>query len=306
MVRMVPPLRAALWQMGLCFPCPPVGGAAAALRSPLAAPPSLSPSPSPQAVAVRSMASLRQPPRRRPPRIRGAGAVPGPHPTGGAPSADAVSPSAAAVEAIRCPPRARGVGAARPRRWKVVRGDTVEVIGGRWAGARGRVVHVVRRAAGVVVEGVAVTPHAVRDADGVEQTLETEGLIHVSDVAVVCPSTGRPTRVGTAWLEDGTKVRVAKRSGAVIPRPAVGRRVPRRGGPDGPKDTSPEVAVARTYEDEEGLYGAYEDFLKLCEEGVRWDNTRVPGGVTVARGGKGGGETPPGEGEGAPRAETAA
>lgn len=138
-----------------------------------------------------------------------------------------------------------------------------------------------------MVEGVAVTPHTVRDSSGAEKTLETESIIHVSDVAVVCPSTGLPTKVGYAWLEDGTKVRVAKRSGAVIPRPSTGRRVPRRT-VDGPKDTPPEVAVARTYEDEEGLYGAYEDFLKLCEEGVRWDNTRVPGGLKIPQRGEAG------------------
>ncbi|OSX68485.1 hypothetical protein BU14_2714s0001, partial [Porphyra umbilicalis] len=219
------------------------------------------------AAATRGMASRRRTPPRRPsPRIRGAGAVPGPHPTGGVPSAEARSPSEAAIEAIRCPPRARGVGAARPRRWKVLRGDTVEVINGPWVGGRGRVLHVVRRAEGVVVSGVAVTAHKVRDANGAETELRTEGVIPVSNVAVVCPTTGRPTKVRYGWLEDGTKVRVAKVSGAVIPRPPGGRRVPLRA-TDGAMDTPPEVVVKRTYEDEEGLYGAYEEFLALCEAG---------------------------------------
>lgn len=54
--------------------------------------------------------------------------------------------------------------------------------------------------------------------------------IHYSSVNLVDPVTNLPTRISRKYLEDGTKVRVAKRSGAIIPRPEIlaERRKPMR------------------------------------------------------------------------------
>jgi large subunit ribosomal protein L24 len=46
--------------------------------------------------------------------------------------------------------------------------------------------------------------------------VEKEGPIHVSNVMVVDPSTGKPTRVGHKFLADGKKVRVSRKSGEMI------------------------------------------------------------------------------------------
>ena len=51
--------------------------------------------------------------------------------------------------------------------------------------------------------------------------MERERSIHYSNVNLVDPVTGLPTRVRRKILEDGTKVRVAKKSGAIIPRPEI-------------------------------------------------------------------------------------
>lgn len=185
-------------------------------------------------------------------RIRRGGAIPGPR-FGGKLSVDMLHRNESILESIRTPkPVVNPI-----KRWRIVRGDFVEVISGPEKGKRGRVLEVVRAANRVVVEGVQTVRKWVPQPDSSsKKMMVTEAPIYVSRVAVVCPETDRPTRVVFRYLEDGTKVRVAHRSGAVIPRPEIlkQRRKPKKE-KDGPKDTSPVVALQRTYQDEVGLYG---------------------------------------------------
>lgn len=60
--------------------------------------------------------------------------------------------------------------------------------------------------------------------------MKREVSVHYSNVNLICPVTDLPTRISRKWLEDGTKVRVSKRSGAIIPRPEIltQRRRPKR------------------------------------------------------------------------------
>jgi len=114
--------------------------------------------------------------------------------------------------------------AARKKRWNIYAGDTVQVVARRHPeyGKQGRVLAVQRDADTVVVDGVNVGPVTVPadEAKGVqEQTLDLPRSLHYSNVNLVDPVTGKPTRIRRQVLEDGTKVRVAKRSGAIIPRP---------------------------------------------------------------------------------------
>lgn len=73
-----------------------------------------------------------------------------------------------------------------------------------------------------------------------------------------------------AYLEDGTRVRIAKKSGAIIPKPEVKITHQERGKnrADGAKDTSPEIALKQTYfgEDFEALRAEFEASLKAKEE----------------------------------------
>ncbi len=99
----------------------------------------------------------------------------------------------------------------------VHKNDEVEVIAGKDRGKRGRVVHVLPSKGSVMVEGVArVTRHLpVRPAQG-SRGGQTGGLtlkeqfIDISNVQVVCPACGRPTRIGHR-IEGTTKARVCKR-----------------------------------------------------------------------------------------------
>lgn len=195
--------------------------------------------------------------------LGGAGAVPGKR-LNGKSSTEMTCRSESMINDIRIPIRSRWP----IRRWKIVRGDTVEVISGEYEGRRGRVLEVVRPSNSVVVEGVNLvdTDKEKRLGSEAEKKFATEAPIHVSDVMIVCPQTLQKSKIGFAFLADGTKVRIAKRSGAIIPRPEIltKRRKPLPTG-DGPKDTPAEVVSKVTYKDEAGLYEKYESFAKVIE-----------------------------------------
>ena len=90
---------------------------------------------------------------------------------------------------------------------------------GRDRGKRGRVLRVLPSKGRVVVEGVNFVKRHTRPnpAKGVQGgVVEKEAPIHVSNVMVVDPSSGKPTRVGHKRLADGKKVRIARRSGEMI------------------------------------------------------------------------------------------
>ena len=104
---------------------------------------------------------------------------------------------------------------------KIKKGDNVEVISGKDAGKRGRVLRVDRDRERLVVEGVAMIkrhtrPNPQKKIQG--GIVEREAAIHVSNVMVISPDSGRPTRVGYKILDDGRKVRVSKVDGAILDR----------------------------------------------------------------------------------------
>ena len=104
-------------------------------------------------------------------------------------------------------------------RLKVKKNDQVLVISGRDKGKRGRVIEVLTKKGKVMVEGVGMVKKHVRPnrqrgiAGGI---VERESAIQVSNVLVLDPATRKPTRVGFQVLQDGRKVRVAKKTGATI------------------------------------------------------------------------------------------
>jgi large subunit ribosomal protein L24 len=101
----------------------------------------------------------------------------------------------------------------------VRRNDNVVVIGGRDRGKRGRVLRVIPGRDRVIVEGINMIkrhtrPNPQRNIKG--GIVEREGSIHASNVQVVCPECGRPTRVGRRALGDGRKVRICRKCEGVI------------------------------------------------------------------------------------------
>jgi large subunit ribosomal protein L24 len=101
---------------------------------------------------------------------------------------------------------------------KIRKDDDVIVISGRDKGKRGKVLRVLPAKKRVLVEGVAMARRHVKPSQTEPQggIVEREATIHLSNVALVDPASELPTRAGYKVLEDGRKVRFARRSGEVI------------------------------------------------------------------------------------------
>jgi large subunit ribosomal protein L24 len=101
---------------------------------------------------------------------------------------------------------------------KIKKGDAVIVLAGRDKGKKGEVFQVMPKADRALVRGVnIVRRHQRQSASQEGGILSKEASIHLSNLALEDPKDGKPTRVGFKTLEDGRKVRVAKRSGEQIP-----------------------------------------------------------------------------------------
>ena len=100
---------------------------------------------------------------------------------------------------------------------KIKRGDTVVVTTGRDSGRTGEVVQVFPKEERAVVRGVNLVKRHQRQTGSQEGgIISKEAPIHLSNLAIADPRDGKPTRVGFKVLDDGRKVRFAKRSGDLI------------------------------------------------------------------------------------------
>uniref|UniRef100_A0A6U3V9H2 Large ribosomal subunit protein uL24 C-terminal domain-containing protein n=1 Tax=Ditylum brightwellii TaxID=49249 RepID=A0A6U3V9H2_9STRA len=116
--------------------------------------------------------------------------------------------------------------ASKKSKWNILRGDTVQIIKRSHPeyGKKGIVTKVDRSTDRVTIEGVNVGPKrypAIPERGIKGRVIQRERPVHYSTVNLVDPVTGLPTRVFRKYLEDGSKVRVSKKSGAIIPRPDV-------------------------------------------------------------------------------------
>ena len=100
---------------------------------------------------------------------------------------------------------------------RIRKGDSVIVISGREKGKKGDVLKVERKNGRVLVQGVnMIKRHTRPSSTGAGGIVEKEALLHISNIALVDPKLDKPTRVGVRVLDNGRKVRYAKRSGEVI------------------------------------------------------------------------------------------
>lgn len=100
---------------------------------------------------------------------------------------------------------------------KIRKGDTVKVISGASKGVEGKVLEVFRDTNKAIVEGVnIVKKHQKPDAKNPQGgIIEKEAKIQISNLSLLDPKSGKPTRVGIRF-EDGRKIRFAKKSGEEI------------------------------------------------------------------------------------------
>ncbi len=101
---------------------------------------------------------------------------------------------------------------------RIRKGDTVLVISGADRGKRGEVLQVLPKADRAVVRGVNIAKkHTKQERIGQQGGIvQQEATIHLSNLKLIDPVSGNPTKVGFRLLDDGRKVRVAKATGAVI------------------------------------------------------------------------------------------
>jgi len=100
---------------------------------------------------------------------------------------------------------------------KIKKGDTVVMMTGRDKGKSGEVVSVMPRELRAVVRGINVVKKHQKQSPSQEGGIISKELpVHLSNLALRDPKDGKPTRVGFKFLEDGRKVRFAKRSGDLI------------------------------------------------------------------------------------------
>ncbi len=96
--------------------------------------------------------------------------------------------------------------------------DTVAVIAGKERGKKGRVLSVRPSKSALIIEKVNVIKRHMKPSRKYAQggIIEKEAPIHISNVILVCPKCGKPTRIGTFVMEGGKKVRMCKKCKEVI------------------------------------------------------------------------------------------
>ncbi len=105
-------------------------------------------------------------------------------------------------------------------RLHVTKGDTVRVVRGDDKGKEGKIIRVYRKTGRVTIEGVNIVKRHRRARTPDEQSgiVDFPAPIHASNVMLIDPKSGEPTRTRRQIDEDGTKERIAVKSGEAIPR----------------------------------------------------------------------------------------
>jgi len=99
----------------------------------------------------------------------------------------------------------------------VKKGDKVQVISGKDKGKQGVILQALPKKNRVIVEGINIVKKHAKPSQANPQggIIDMEAPIHVSNVMPLDPKTNEPTRIGYK-IEDGKKVRIAKKSGEVL------------------------------------------------------------------------------------------
>jgi large subunit ribosomal protein L24 len=103
----------------------------------------------------------------------------------------------------------------------VARGDTVRVVRGDDKGKEGKILRVFRKTGRVTIEGVNIVKkhRKARRAEEQSQIMEMPAPVHASNVMLLDPKSGAPTRIRARIDTDGTKERISAKSGDAFPRP---------------------------------------------------------------------------------------
>lgn len=126
----------------------------------------------------------------------------------------------------------------------------MQVMCGQDAGKQSVVVKVLRKKNVLFLRGVRLAKRRLKASEESSGGfVYREQPVHYSQLALVDPSDNNPCKIKMEFLKDGTKVRVSKRTGTVIPKPASLKESRFKNNRDGPKDTKPDVALLKTFDE---------------------------------------------------------
>ncbi len=127
-----------------------------------------------------------------------------------------------ATQRARAKNRARHARNAERMKLPVVKGDSVRVVRGDDKGKEGKVLRVLPKTGRIVVEGVNIVKRHRKARSAEEQSgiIDFPAPIHHSNVMLLDPTSGEPTRTRRRVDEDGTKERISVKSGDAIAKPA--------------------------------------------------------------------------------------
>jgi large subunit ribosomal protein L24 len=102
--------------------------------------------------------------------------------------------------------------------FRLRKNDTVQVISGEFKGKSGRIVKVFPEEMRALVEGINIVKRHTKPNRKTQQggIVQKEAPMHLSNLMLVCPKTGKPTRTGVSILEGGKRVRFSKRAKETI------------------------------------------------------------------------------------------
>jgi len=104
-----------------------------------------------------------------------------------------------------------------PVKFKIKKGDEVIVLTGRDKGKKGEIIRMIPARSRAVVQGINLVKRHTRQTQTEEGGIKTkEAAIHVSNLALIDPKSGKATKAGYKIEKDGTKVRIARASGEVV------------------------------------------------------------------------------------------
>ncbi|MBR1656104.1 50S ribosomal protein L24 [Prevotella sp. Rep29] len=104
------------------------------------------------------------------------------------------------------------------KKMHIKKGDTVIVLTGEDKGKTGKVLQVLKEKEQAIVEGVRIVTKSAKPSAKNPQGgfIKMEAPIHISNISLIDPKSGKPTRISIKKTDDGKKVRIAKKSGEEI------------------------------------------------------------------------------------------
>ncbi len=104
------------------------------------------------------------------------------------------------------------------KKMHIKKGDTVIVLTGEDKGKTGKVLQVLKEKEQAIIEGVRIVTKSAKPSAKNPQGgfIKMEAPIHISNISLIDPKSGKPTRISIKKTDDGKKVRIAKKSGEEI------------------------------------------------------------------------------------------